>query len=605
VSGRVGQAGLFRRGKPAWPRLPVPLMIVVSMAFLASFPSQRADSLSSARMVAATPPNVLIFVTDDQRADGTLDVMPRTRQWFEQGGTRFTNAFATTTLCCPGRGSIFTGRYAHNHGIRTNGGWDLIQRLDQSSTLQRYLHGAGYRTALVGKYFYSWDRNVAPPYIHDWALTGGGYHNAHFVVNGRGQNAPYSTDFTAEHAVGLLRQYERNDSQPWFIYAGTTAPHLVAEPEASYAQAPVSDWAGNPAVFESDRTDKPSWVRGYNPKFGDTFDQNLEVRRAQLRTLMSVDDVVGSVMEEIRRLGEEGNTLAFFLSDNGYMWGEHSLGAEKRFPYSQSVQIPLLMRWPGRVATGTWDQRLVANVDVVPTVFAAAGLSPDPHFPVDGASLLSPGARSFQLLEYWRSPDGGPPGWASLRTTTHQYIEWYGDDGVTQTFREYYDLVNDPWQLQNLLADGNPANDPNIAALSDELARQRTCVGAAVCSPVEQVNPGGSGPITCAGKPATIIGTQAADTLKGTPQKDVVLGLGGKDSIRALGGSDIVCAGSGNDNVAGGSGKDRLRGERGNDRLLGGSGADRLIGGLGRDRLIGGRGRDQLLGGLGLDSQQQ
>jgi uncharacterized delta-60 repeat protein len=102
----------------------------------------------------------------------------------------------------------------------------------------------------------------------------------------------------------------------------------------------------------------------------------------------------------------------------------------------------------------------------------------------------------------------------------------------------------------------------------------------------------GGGPPTCAGRPATIIGTQAADTLTGTPQKDVIVGLEGKDSIRAGGGSDIVCAGSGNDNVAGGRGMDRLRGERGNDRLRGGSGADRLIGGLGRDRLIGGPGDD-------------
>jgi Ca2+-binding RTX toxin-like protein len=165
---------------------------------------------------------------------------------------------------------------------------------------------------------------------------------------------------------------------------------------------------------------------------------------------------------------------------------------------------------------------------------------------------------------------------------------------VTPTFREYYDLVSDPWQLQNLLADGDPANDPNVVALSNQVAGQRTCVGSAACSPgagEPQVNPGESGP-TCAGKPATIIGTQAADTLQGTPQKDVIVGRGGKDSIRAGGGSDIVCAGSGNDNVAGGIGKDRLRGGRGNDRLLGGSGADRLIGGLGRDRLIGGSGDD-------------
>jgi Ca2+-binding RTX toxin-like protein len=114
----------------------------------------------------------------------------------------------------------------------------------------------------------------------------------------------------------------------------------------------------------------------------------------------------------------------------------------------------------------------------------------------------------------------------------------------------------------------------------------------------------GGGPPICAGRPATIIGTQAADTLTGTPQNDVIVGLEGKDSIRAGGGSDIVCAGSGNDNVAGGKGKDRLRGERGNDRLRGGSGADRLIGGVGRDRLMGGSGDDFLLGGPGKDSQQ-
>jgi uncharacterized delta-60 repeat protein len=117
--------------------------------------------------------------------------------------------------------------------------------------------------------------------------------------------------------------------------------------------------------------------------------------------------------------------------------------------------------------------------------------------------------------------------------------------------------------------------------------------------------PGGGGPPTCAGKPATIIGTDAADTLTGTPQKDVIVGLGGKDKIRAGGASDIVCAGSGNDTVAGQGAKDQLRGEKGKDRLLGGPGADRLIGGPGRDRLIGGPGRDRLLGGPGIDSQQQ
>ena len=65
-------------------------------------------------------PNVLVVLTDDQRLDGTMAVMPKTLQWFEDGGTRFNNAFATTPTCCPSRASLFSGRYTHNHGVTTN-----------------------------------------------------------------------------------------------------------------------------------------------------------------------------------------------------------------------------------------------------------------------------------------------------------------------------------------------------------------------------------------------------------------------------------------------------------------------------------------------------
>jgi arylsulfatase A-like enzyme len=420
-------------------------------------------------------PNVLLIVTDDQRVVGTLDVMPKTRSWFEQGGTRFSNAFATTPLCCPGRASLFSGRYAHNHGVRTNGGFPVVQQLDQRSTLQRYLQEAGYRTALIGKFFYSWNLSVPPPFVDDWALFRGGYNNAFFNVNGTGHRPPYSTDFIAERAVHFLGEREGKDQQPWFLYIGTQAPHLMPQPEPDYAQAPVPPWEGNPSVFEFDRTDKPPWVRAYNPPYGDTFNEVLALRQQQLRTLMSVDDLVGTVFEKLVSLEEDRDTLAIFISDNGFIWGEHALGAEKRFPYTPSVQIPFFIRWPGQMPAGATDPRLAANVDVLPTVLQATGLSPDPDFPIDGRSLLAPSARDRLLLEYWRSPDGGPPGWASIRTPSYQYIEWYADDGVTLTSQEYYDLLSDPWQWQNLLADGDPANDPNVAALSAQLAVDRGC----------------------------------------------------------------------------------------------------------------------------------
>ena len=457
------------------------------MLVVGSGPTSSAEARRAAPPAPDRPPNVLLIVTDDQRADGTLEVMPKTRYWFEQGGTRFSNAFATTPLCCPGRASLFSGRYAHNHGVRTNGAWDVVQQLDQASTLQRYLQQAGYRTGLFGKYFYSWNLSVPPPYVDDWALSRGGYQNAFFSVNGTGQRVPYSTNFISERAVRFLQDSETQDQEPWFLYAGTQAPHLVAQPEAGYAQAPVLPWAGDPAVFETDRTDKPPWVGAYNPAYGDTFAGVQGIREQQLRTLMSVDDLVGNVFDTMTALGEDQNTIAIFLSDNGYMWGDHNLGAEKRFPYTPSVQIPLLLRWPGHVAAGAVDPRLAANIDVAPTVLGSALLRTDPKYPLDGRSLLAPQTRERLLLEYWRSPDGGPPPWASIRTAEWQYIEWYADGGGPVTFREFYNLVADPWQLQNLLADPDPANDPDVAALSAQLAADMACTGRA-CSPAGSVS---------------------------------------------------------------------------------------------------------------------
>src|ERR687892_2760462 len=98
---------------------------------------------------AGGPPNVLIILTDDQRAMDTMEHMPETLEWFGQGGTTFTEGFVTTPLCCPSRAAIMTGRFNHNNNVRTNNDQTL---LDHGSTIQRYLSDAGYRTALAGKF---------------------------------------------------------------------------------------------------------------------------------------------------------------------------------------------------------------------------------------------------------------------------------------------------------------------------------------------------------------------------------------------------------------------------------------------------------------------
>jgi uncharacterized delta-60 repeat protein len=108
-------------------------------------------------------------------------------------------------------------------------------------------------------------------------------------------------------------------------------------------------------------------------------------------------------------------------------------------------------------------------------------------------------------------------------------------------------------------------------------------------------------PGRCAGRVATITGTQGADGLRGTNKADVFAALGGEDSINALAGNDIVCGGAGRDHISLGKGRDQARGEGGPDMVRGGPGNDRLLGGAGKDKLIAGRGRDLCNGGAGKD----
>jgi arylsulfatase A-like enzyme len=418
-------------------------------------------------------PNVLIILTDDQRIE-SMGPMRRTRALFKRGGTEFVNSYATTPLCCPSRASILTGRYAHNHRVRTNAD---AHELDPKSTLQRYLGDAGYRTGIVGKYLNSWTGR--PSLFEQWHTfeNVSKYKGARFNSNGVVHKVKkYSTDYLADRARGLITQFEATDSRPWFLVVGTWAPHTPAQAAKRHRKSKVGKWAGNPAVFEADRSDKPAYVQAKNAG----FKGGTRLRERQLRTLKAVDEMVDRVFDTMATLGEADDTLAFFLSDNGIMWAEHGMKS-KTTPYAPATKIPLLARWPGRLPQRVADPRIAATIDVAPTVLQAAGITPDPEYPLDGRSLLQPSTRERLLLEL----TGGnnqidAPTWSSTLTPSYQYIEYYDDISGEVTFREYYDLVNDPYQLENLLADPDPANDPPIdeqASLRLRLSRDRACQG--------------------------------------------------------------------------------------------------------------------------------
>ncbi|HEX2294018.1 MAG TPA: sulfatase-like hydrolase/transferase [Actinomycetota bacterium] len=423
----------------------------------------------AAPAVPEKPPNILLVITDDQRATASMQALPTVRRLFGRGGRTYTNAFATTPLCCPSRASIVSGRYAHNHGVHTN---DDGMDLDARATVQRYLQDAGYRTAVVGKYLNRWDPRVNPRFFDRYAVwLRGIYRHSSWNLNGRIRRPEgYTTSLMTGFAERFLRSFEEDDEAPWYLWLGPNAPHSPYAAEHRYKGAKTKGWEGNPATRDRDVSDEPAFVA----RSQSSTDHARRLRRKQLRTLYSVDDQVAQVFELLRDLDEDDDTLAIFMSDNGFLWGEHGI-VGKRHAYTQSIQIPLMMRWPGQMEPGSVDDRLAANLDLAPTLLDAAGVAMPPGF--DGTSLLGDQVRDRLLIEQWGDEETYVPTMASLRTDDYQYVEYYGDAGRVVA-RQYYDLAADPWQRANLLGDARRGNDPDVRALSRRLRADRSCAGA-------------------------------------------------------------------------------------------------------------------------------
>ncbi|MBA2950908.1 sulfatase family protein [Streptomyces himalayensis] len=426
---------------------------------------------------AASRPNILLIVTDDQPKN-TEWALQKTTAWLADQGVKFTNGHVTTPLCAPSRSSVFSGRYAHNHGVRNN---QASYSLDQSTTVQRYLKQAGYRTGLFGKYLNSWTLSQNPPHFEEFALLQPGYVDAQWNVNGTVQTINgYTTNIIKNRTLNFIDK-AATDSRPWFAYVTPYASHGPRTPEAKYAGTAVPDWNGRPSVPENNRDDKPAYIRNATGTLAD----GKTIRAEQLRTLLSVDDAVQAFKDKLQALGQLDNTLVIYIGDNGFSWADHGW-TKKSVPYRPAHEVPFYLSWPaGGLGAGTTDNRIVANIDIAPTILDAAGITPTHS--VDGKSLLSGFNRDHLLVEWWEQGTnaGGPPTWASYVAKDKQYTEYYDlttdtNGKVTGTgqvkFREYYDLAGDPYQLTNKLYQATPSDEQNlgIPALAAQLAADRT-----------------------------------------------------------------------------------------------------------------------------------
>jgi arylsulfatase A-like enzyme len=329
------------------------------------------------------PANILVIVADDMGyADlgvhGSRDLRTPNIDGLAAAGIRFTDAYVTGPYCSPTRAGLLTGRYPQRfgHEFNTNVGpaFEEFGLPLSERTLADRLRGAGYHTALFGKWHLGSSAKFHPMNRGFDEFFGflGGQHSYHDVnentlnplLDGRKPAArtAYLTDELTDRAVAYL---QRPRSQPFFLYLAYNAVHTPMHATEKYL-ARFAHIAG-------------------------------EQRRTYAAMLAAMDDGIGRVLTALRERKLEEDTIVFFFSDNGgpTMPGTTINGASnaplrgsKRQTYEGGIRVPFIIRWKGRLPEGRVDRRPIVQLDVFPTALAAAGVAVDPAWKLDGVNLL-------------------------------------------------------------------------------------------------------------------------------------------------------------------------------------------------------------------------
>jgi len=452
------------------------------------------------------PRNVIFILSDDHRYDfmGFMHRVP----WLEtpnmdrlaREGAHLKNAFVTTSLCSPSRASILTGQYAHVHTVVDN------QTAQPPGLIffPQYLQKAGYRTAFFGKWHMGGEidgNNDAPrPGFDHWeGFRGQGeYWGTTLNINGKrvqyGKDV-YTTDLLTEHALAWLKQ--QTPEHPFFLYLSHKAVHATFEPPPRYkgcyadkeiplppsfktpyygiTTPPTKDPAtGKPLTHEAFYGSgmHPNWLKnqreswhGVDYAYHGTEDWKDDVRR-YCETLRGLDDSIGAVLDYLKQAGLLDSTLIIYMGDNGFTWGEHGIIDKRQF-YEESVRVPMLAFCPELIKPGTVIDNMVENLDIAPTILAAAGLQKPPQ--MVGASFLpllegkptpEPWRQRIYYEYYWEYEFPQTPTIFGVRTDDYKYIKYYG---IWDT-NEFFDLKNDPYEMTNLI------NDPKYQKIIKQLA---------------------------------------------------------------------------------------------------------------------------------------
>ena len=429
-------------------------------------------------------PNILFIMTDDHAAHAIsaygskINKTPHLDKVAGEG-IRLDRCFVTNSICTPSRAAILTGKYSHKNGV------PVFNRFDGSQqTVAKLLQAAGYHTGMFGK----WHLGSDPTGFDRWKILPGqgAYHDPVFYTSSaRKKETGYCTDLITDFSIEFLDQ--RPKEKPFFLMCHQKAPHRNWQPredkKAKWAKVQVP----LPETFDDDYAGKSDAAREATMRVEDHLTPNdvkekppeglsgrdLKIWKYQrymqdyLACVESVDDNIGRLMGYLDKQGLRDNTLVIYTSDQGFFLGDHGW-YDKRFMYEESLRMPFLARWPGKVKPGTTSGDMVLNVDFAPTFLAAAGL-PVPA-DMQGKNALGvlagntpAGWRTDMYYRYYHYPaDHRVQPHIGVRTLTHKLIHFNKIDQW-----ELYDLTVDPREKRNLISE--PGQQAKVAELKSRL----------------------------------------------------------------------------------------------------------------------------------------
>ncbi len=490
-------------------------------------------------------PNILFIMSDDHAANAIsaygsrLAVQAPTPNIdrIANNGIRMDNCFCTNAICTPSRAVILTGQHSHVNGVRT-----LSDALDQNSVLMsEILKENGYQTAIFGK----WHLHAEPRGFDDWAvLPGQGeYYDPSFIISHSDkpsdvlelidENAPdfrkddhtnyswgrhiqakgYVTDLITDLTLDWLKN--RRGDEPFYLCCHNKAPHDFFEYKRVFEDLYKDvDFNEPSTLFEEESIQKeisraygttvserweprnmvkhlsdPEYPNGGAMDFtGMSFEEKTKVAYQKymqdyLRTVHSIDQNVGRVLDYLEENGLMENTIVIYTSDQGMMLGEHD-HIDKRWIFDESQQMPLLISYPKGISKGTVSLDVIDNVDFAPTLLDYAGVK-KPEF-MQGRSFKpvleqkTPADwRQSVYYRYWmHMAHHWVPAHFGIRTNEWKLIFFYGkkldatgcehpDCAIdTKPGFELYDVVNDPEEKYNL------ANNPEYSEILEKLKKE-------------------------------------------------------------------------------------------------------------------------------------